>query len=72
MLLLNFQIFVIKTLPDEYIDRVSMSLDACKSKYEHFPAHKVVNECSTREETLNKIIFLRKNLAKMTEGNLSK
>ena len=57
--MMNFQIFVIKTLPDEYIDRVSMSLDACKSKYEHFPAHQVVNECSTREETLNKIIFLR-------------
>ena len=57
--MMNFQIFVIKTLPDEYIDRVSMSLDECKSQCENFPAHQVVNECSTREETLNKIILLR-------------
>lgn len=56
---MNFEIFVIKTLPDEYIDRVSMSLDADKVQYENFPCFQVVTECSTREETLNKIICLR-------------
>jgi hypothetical protein len=56
---MNFEIFIIKTLPDEYINRVIERLDSDKAQYEKFPCFQVVHECSTREKTLNKIINLR-------------
>ena len=57
--MIDFEIFVIKTLPNEYIDRLSRNLDREKSLHGDFPNYRVVEELSTREKTLNKIISLR-------------
>lgn len=57
--MVDFEIFVIKTLPNEYIGRLSKNLDSEKSLHGDFPSYRVVDELSTREKTLNKIISLR-------------
>lgn len=57
--MIDFEIFVIKTLPNEYIDRLSSNLDSEKARHDDFPSYRIVDESSTREKTLNKIITLR-------------
>lgn len=55
----SFEIFIIKTLPNEYIDKLLKVLDSERLKNSHFPSYQIVEELSSRENTLNKIISLR-------------
>lgn len=55
----SFEIFIIKTLPDEYVETLISCLNSERLINIDIPVPKIIEELSTREHTLNKILSLR-------------
>lgn len=61
--MIDLQVFIIKTLPDEYIKKTIDSLNSEAAKRIILSSLTVIDELDTREETLNKI-FLERDASK--------
>ena len=58
---IEFEIFIIKTLPDKYLNKCKNSLIGTTDGIIRSDCYKVINEMSSREKTLNTILEIRNN-----------